>query len=169
MEDDAEEGEIREVSSPDDGRKVQDAGEPHSDHQPPEGEKPIGHDYLHGNEEPLIRSPRFTSRDENVHENELETFDFPRDMDDTGVNGTAGNGTQLQSDLDKLDGHNGPKNTPGLMKKTQLGKRDRNVRSPPSVGSVQVNCTRPRQGSEEVSVGSIDLNRSGVHQEPTSP
>ncbi|MFS8005090.1 hypothetical protein Hanom_Chr13g01233371 [Helianthus anomalus] len=63
----------------------------------------------------------------------------------------------------------GPNNTPGLSKKTQLGKRDRNVRSPPSVGSVQVNCTRPRQDSGDALDESIDLNRSGAHQEPSSP
>ncbi|MFS8009930.1 hypothetical protein Hanom_Chr14g01291071 [Helianthus anomalus] len=97
MVDDVEEGEIRDGSSPDDGRKVQNDDEPPSGQQPPEDEKPIGHDSLHGNEETSSHSPRFVSRNENVHENELESFGYPRNNNDMEDNGTNGNGAQLHS------------------------------------------------------------------------
>ncbi|MFS7921478.1 hypothetical protein Hanom_Chr03g00237221 [Helianthus anomalus] len=167
-EDDFEDGEIRIASPPAVGRNVQVAGETSAVHQSTEGEWVEGDDSLHGNQEKSTHIPRCVSREKNVHGDGSESSGFPRNIDDIGDNAAAGSRAQQYQNSDRREENIWPINTPGLMKKAQLGKRDRNVRSPPSVGSIQGNCIRPKHRSVDVNEFSIDLNRSGGNQETLS-
>ncbi|MFS7957685.1 hypothetical protein Hanom_Chr07g00669291 [Helianthus anomalus] len=176
MADDYEEGEIRACEPPDDGRNnlegeqvSPEVGESPVDNQSPGPDQTNGNDLLHGDEERSVHIPREDLQEKYVHGEDGETVRFPRENDDLGTDLEAAPETYQDNILTGLDEHIGPNNTPGF-KKPQLGKRDRNVRSPPSVGSVQGNATRPRHRSEDTTEGSIDLNRPGSNQgSPTQP
>ncbi|MFS7997684.1 putative RNA-directed DNA polymerase [Helianthus anomalus] len=71
------------------------------------------------------------------------------------------------SDMDLRDPHHiGPLNSPGPFAPTSIGKRTRDQRSPPSVGSTQGPHIRIRQDSIDSRSSSLDLNRTAEYLYP---
>ncbi|MFS7993258.1 hypothetical protein Hanom_Chr12g01091991 [Helianthus anomalus] len=63
------------------------------------------------------------------------------------------------------NGPNGPLDTPGPSTLPPLGKRTRDQRSPPSVGSLQGPHVKIRQAEEDAGDRSLDLNGSTEHHD----
>ncbi|MFS7967066.1 hypothetical protein Hanom_Chr09g00781351 [Helianthus anomalus] len=71
------------------------------------------------------------------------------------------------SDMDlRVPSHFGPVNSPGPFVPTSIGKRSRDQRSPPSVGSTQGPHIRISQESVNTRSSSLDLNRTAEYLYP---
>ncbi|MFS7943902.1 hypothetical protein Hanom_Chr06g00505691 [Helianthus anomalus] len=99
---------------------------------------------------------------EDLHGEYERTFGFPNKNHDEDVSVAAdmGNnsGTHANQETPLDVGPLGSTNTPGPYPPPPLGKRPRDLRSPPSIGSIQGPQTRACHGDSNINSGPFDLN-----------
>ncbi|MFS8015389.1 hypothetical protein Hanom_Chr15g01355841 [Helianthus anomalus] len=165
------------------------------DDQPPDPIQEDAMQQLHGNVEESVQCPRaVVDSDEGLENNNkcsegMETFDIPNEketrgdelfeelisvprdpgnvLEDYPTPGLPRNVVVGSQDTQSRDlPQNGPCLSPGLNGPSVIGKRTRDHRSPPSVGSTQGPSFRSRHDRSNSDKASLDLNRSAEYSFP---